>query len=319
MSVIIVTDGGESHSVVSAFREETSAVITVAADGQVAAVADELARSEVEAVVCASADGVGTARAIQHALAVEDSFGDLPVEFAAQRSAAGVGGVTGGVRHTVAVVSRGGAHVSAGVYQDAFVGDNPVRLRSRISVPSDSPIASIAETCARTHLDGFGVRDGASCVQVDVIGESAQLVGISPGVLNPGFPVDGSFRAYGHSHEHLLAESVLRPREFERRIVRPLQPGLQTLALFAFRTPADGALRTAAALRTVRRLTGFHGITAFEPSAVAAPGSIAAIAVFLHSDRASVANSLAIVTQIDETESMFTENYQLIGLAPTAS
>jgi hypothetical protein len=318
VSVVVVV-GAEDASVVQAFREETILIVVAAPDCDVDKVAAELAGADIRAVVAASAVAVPAVRALQRALGLSDGLSGLPLEQDAQRVAAQDDEPTRGVHYSVALVSRDGAHVSAGVYEDQFVGGCRKSLRSRISVPSRSETASIVEATARAYLDDFAIRDGATCVAVELVGESPRPVGVAPGVMAPAPPADAAFHAYGHSHEHLLAESVLRPREFERRLVRPLQPGQTTLAIIALRAPRDGVLRGAAGLRTIRRLTGFYAVSKVLPGTAFDPGEIVAIATFVHSDRASVANSLTAIAEIEEAGGIFVEDYQLIGLAPTAS
>jgi hypothetical protein len=316
---VVVVAGVEDTSVVQAFREEIGGLIVVPADCDANQVAAKVAGSDVQAVVAGSPGAAPAVRALQGALGFSDGLGSLPFTYDAQRAAAGVDSPDRGIRYSVALVSRAGGHVSAGVYEESFVSDRRKSLRSRISVPSGSETASIVEAAARACLDRFGVRDGATCVAIDLAGEKPHLVGIAPGLMAPAPPVDAAFHAYGHSHEHLLAESVLRPREFERRLVRPLQPGRTTLAIIVLRAPRDGVLRGAAGLRAIRRLTGFYSVSEVRPGTAVEPRAQVAVAAFVHPDRASVANSLTAVAEIEEAGGLFVENYQLIGLAPTAS
>lgn len=322
----VVVVGSEGSAVVGAFREETNSVIVVPAkfgpttEPDVTALVEELTGSRPLAVIAASAASAPAARDLQRALGFDDGLGALPLEHSAQRAAVDSAGPGNGERCAVALVSSGGAHASAGVYGNRFVpGSGHEELRSRISLPFDSDTAAVAEEAARGYLDRFGVIDGACCVEMEIREEDTRLVGISPGVLSPAPAIDASFRAFGHSHEHLLTESVLRPREFERRLVRPLQPGRTTLGIIALRAPSDGVLRGAATLRTIRRLTGFYSLGEVRPGATLAPGAIAAVATFVHADRASVANSLGVIAEIEDVDSVFVEDYQVIGLAPTAS
>lgn len=68
----------------------------------------------------------------------------------------------------------------------------------------------------------------------------------------------------------------------------------------------------------MRRLTGFYALVLAD-----APHDRADVvlgtATFVHSDRASVANSVEIIAQIEDADIAFVENYQFIGLAPRAS
>jgi hypothetical protein len=317
---IVVVAGAQDGPVVQAFREEAPGLVVVPADCDVTAVAAELAGCQPGAIVAASAAAAPVVAALHAALGSPDGTGGLPIGYDAVPASAAADVLGGDDRYCVALVSREGAHGSAGVYEDRFVVRNDRKLlRSRTSVEFGSEIAVVVEASARSYLDAVGVRDGATCVEVDLAGGQAHPVGVTPGVMCPAPPVDAAFRAYGHSHPHLLAESVLRPREVQGRLVRPLQPGRTTLALIVLRAPADGVLRGAAALRTLRRLTGFYGVSEIRPPATLEPGAIAAIATFVHTDRASVVNSLTALAEIEEAGEMFVEDLQLIGHAPTPS
>lgn len=308
----------DGDSVVRAFREETNDLVVVPAESvDEAAAAENLGAVTPSAVVGASPSAAPSARVLREALGMPDGLGALSSGFTAREPSRGT---PDEARLTVALVSREGEHASVGVYEDRYVGsDDCRRLRHRVTVPSDTSIAAIAESTARAHLDRFGVRDGATCVELEVRGDDVHLLSITPGVLAPAPSTDASFRAFGHSHEHLLAESILRPREFERRLVRPLQPGMTTLAVMIVRVPGgDEVIRGASALRSIRRLTGFYSIDTVANGTDADAGTNVMVN-FVHTDRASVVNSLTIIAEMEDAGILFTEGYQLIGLAPTAS
>lgn len=221
-------------------------------------------------------------------------------------------------RLSVDVVSRAGAHVNAGVYEhriDLRVGRE--ELRHRISLPLQDEAAAKAWAYARDCLDGLGVVDGATCVEIELTSAGQQLVDVSPAPVLPAIPADAAFTAFGHSHQHLYVESLLRPRDFERRLVRPLSPGRTTLAIAPLHNWRGSGAAGFAGLRLLRRLTGFHSVTPFL-SSFKGSGPVA-IASFVHADRASVENSLAVLHEYEDSHAFFAVDDELIGFAAAAS
>ena len=109
----------------------------------------------------------------------------------------------------------------------------------------------------------------------------------------------------------------MRPREFERRLVQPLTPGVITLAMALLRSPGGVTPGGWFGLRVLRRLTGFHSVVGVvRPD----PGDGAVMcAVFVSPDRVSVANSLAILHELEDSGALFTSDKQLFGLAAHAA
>jgi hypothetical protein len=221
-------------------------------------------------------------------------------------------------RLSVDVVSRGGAHVSAGVYEhrvDLCAGQEV--FRHRLSLAPYDETALVACAYARTCLDGLGVVDGATCVEIELSFAGPRLVDVLPAPAVPAVPADAAFSAFGHSHQHLYVESLLRPRDFERRLARPLSPGRTTLAIAALRNWRGSSAVGFAGLRLMRRLTGFHSV-----SPILSPqgeGGTVAIASFVHSDRAPVENSLTVLHEYEDSHAFFAVDDELIGFAATAT
>lgn len=226
--------------------------------------------------------------------------------------------VTFGRRLSVEVVSRGGAHVNAGVYEhriDLRAGRE--ELRHRISLPLHDEAALNVWAYATNCLEGLGVADGATCLEIELSSAGTRLVDVSPAPALPATPADAAFAAFGHSHQHLYVESLLRPRDFERRLARPLSPGRTTLAIAALHNWQGSGAAGFAGLRLLRRLTGFHSVTQFV-SPVGGSGPVA-VASFVHSDRASVENSLAVLHEYEDSHAFFAVDDELIGFAATAT
>jgi hypothetical protein len=223
-----------------------------------------------------------------------------------------------GRRLSVEFVSRGGEHVMAGVYEHRVdLRNGQELLRHRLSLAPQDDAALVGSAYARSCLDGLGVIDGATCVEIELSPTGPRLVDVLPAPAVPAVPADAAFSAFGHSHQHLYVESLLRPRDFERRLARPLTPGRTTLAIAALRNWKGSGAIGFAGLRLLRRLTGFHSVTP-----ICSPrreGGPAAIASFVHSDRVSVENSLTILHEYEDSHAFFALDDALIGFAATAT
>jgi hypothetical protein len=227
-------------------------------------------------------------------------------------------GVGVGRRISVDVVRARGMHVVAGVYEHRVdVRGGQQFLRHRLSMALDETAAVVACAYARACLDRLGVHDGATCVEIELSSKGPALIDVLPAPFVPAIPADAAFAAFGHSHQHLFMEAILRPQEFERRTARPLCPGKTTLAIAPLWNWKGSDAGGFAGLRLLRRLTGFHGLTPIS-SHRGSDGPVA-IASFVHPDRVSVENSLTILHEYEDSHGFFAQHDELIGFAAAAS
>lgn len=328
IALVISAEGG---AVQQAFLEESPEALALSVDWALDRSAQALANAGASLIVPASPGAVAYASA----LAARTGTPTLSVPasrspWASLRSAARESvslayvhepvdtvSAPGGARYSVDMVTRDGAHACAGVYElriDARGGRH--LLRHRLSLPLEDATASALVEQARRVLAQLRVETGATTLEMEHGATGTDLLDVLPTPAFLAMPADASFAAFGHSHQHLYAEAVLRPRDFARRATRPLTPGRTTLGVGYVRNWHPQDARGWAGLRLVRRLTGFHSITLLQRE----PGDeLAAVVSFVHPDRASVAYSLAILHEHEDSNAFFAQDDELIGFAIAAS
>lgn len=314
--MIALIVGGKDTATRQAFLEECPDALVLDADptGPSKEVIERLTAAKVSRVIACTPGSTAYARRCMEAIGLFDA---APF-FVGVASNHG-GAVAGAARRlSVDLVSVDGAHVSAGVYEHRMDWrDGAQRLRHRLSLPPTDKACVDALEFARSSLDRQGFRNGATCVLIDASPTGLHLADVLTAPAVPAAPADAAFAAFGHSHQHLYAESVLRPREFERRSARPLVPGATTLAIAPLWNGKSAAAGGLVGLRLLRRLTGFHCVSAID-SAQAGIGPVA-IACFVHADRVSVENSLTILHEYQDSHAFFARDDELIGFAATAA
>jgi hypothetical protein len=224
---------------------------------------------------------------------------------------------SGGTRYSVDMVTRDGFHAYAGAYElRVDIRDGKHYLRHRLSLPLEEAAASALVAQARRALDDLQVEIGATTFEMERSAAGTVLLDVLPAPSLTAMPADASFAAFGHSHQHLYAEAILRPRDFARRATRPLTPGRTTLGVGYVRNWHPEQARGWAGMRLVRRLTGFHSIT---PLQSGRSDQLAAVVSFVHPDRASVEYSLSILHEYEDSNAFFAHDDELIGFSLAAS
>ncbi|MER7399935.1 ATP-grasp domain-containing protein [Streptomyces sp. NPDC000151] len=165
-----------------------------------------------------------------------------------------------GVQYIVNTVSMGGRHLLTELYAERIDRvDNAPMLRHIISRGSLSGPEQELVDYVLSCLDALGIREGAAHTEVMLTPEGPRLVEVNSRVMGPSLAPDPYHAAFGYSHQHLTAERVLRPDEFQRRFDLPYAPA-RTVAKVLLRPHADGVLEALDGLRVLRRMPGFHSI-----------------------------------------------------------
>ncbi|RNL62804.1 hypothetical protein EFK50_13750 [Nocardioides marmoriginsengisoli] len=207
------------------------------------------------------------------------------------------GSWSGTDRYGVDTVSLDGDHVVQAVYRHRVDPDRPTVLRHRITVP-DSAEREAVSRLAREALDLAGIRSGAGHVTVEGDPDGLRCTSVLDSPSHWPVPADLSFHAYGHSHQHLLAESLLQPEAFARRVKRAPRDCGSVLALaYLTGTPEDAITNPDISL-LVRHLPGFAGIVR-SPGAAGTPlEDVWGYVAFVHTDEPLVQQSLTILHEL---------------------
>jgi|GEM_PF-3836034 len=214
----------------------------------------------------------------------------------------------------VDTVSHDGEHFIAGIYEHRLDEvDGRLFLRHRISRSIGTEPLGLVEA-AMTALDQIGIINGAGYLEIVSSDEGFAFADVLAAPLVPAVPADTAFTAFGYSHQHLLAEQVLRPHEFQRRLEWPPRRLRCCIAIAPLRTWTDAAIEASDGLRVLRRLTGFHSVSRLVPwgSSLDA-GGVAGIASFVHSDQASVENSLKVLHEMEDSGFFFGHGQPFFG------
>lgn len=215
-----------------------------------------------------------------------------------------------GTQYIVNTVSTGGRHLLAEVYAERIDHvDGAPMLRHIISrsgfTAAEQELVDYVLRC----LDALGIREGAAHTEVMLTEEGPRLVEVNSRVMGPCLAPDAYHAGYGYSHQHLTAESFLRPEEFAKRFELPHGPA-RTVAKVFLRPHRDGLLLAMDGLRTLRRLPGFHSIARLpiigEPvrDRYLTTGACG-IAFFVHEDTELLQHSLATLHDIEDSGGMF--------------
>jgi hypothetical protein len=211
-----------------------------------------------------------------------------------------------GRRLGIDTVSHNGRHLIAGIYEHR-VDETAGRLvlRHRISLSPGTEPKGLVEVVIEA-LDQIGIEHGAAHLEIVDSHDGLAVIDVLPAPMVTAVPADAAFAAFGFSHQHLLAEQVLRPNEFQRRLDWPLRSSLSCIAMAPLRICSGAAIEASDGLRVLRRLTGFHSFSCLAPSETkSGTGGVAAIATFVHPDRDSVENSLKVLHEMQDSGFLF--------------
>ncbi|MGQ4598901.1 hypothetical protein [Nocardia sp. R6R-6] len=218
-------------------------------------------------------------------------------------------------RYGIDTVSLDGNHVVQAVFEHRIdvVGDAET-LRHRISVPSSAERDAVADLAVR-GLTACGVTAGAGHVQIEHGPRGLTCLEVLSAPSRWSAPVDASYHAFGHSHQHLMAESVLQPHAFARRLRRPPRDRGTTLAVAYLPGLPDHEFGHPDAGQLVRRLPGFTALARTPGARGAADEPLWGHVVFVHPDRALVQHSLSVLHELADSGQLWQAGRRFVDFA----
>ena len=178
--IALVADARGDTATRDAFLEEDPGCVVVDPDADIAATAVQVTEAAATVVAPTTPATVASARRLGEAAGLPVAGGAVPLDRERQHAAVAAHGPVAepnghtpttpdGTRLSVDLVSVGGCHVNAGVHaQRVDVAGGRALLRHRITLAPDGPeaVAALAFACA--CLDAFGVRDGATTLELEL-------------------------------------------------------------------------------------------------------------------------------------------------------
>lgn len=217
-------------------------------------------------------------------------------------------------RYGVDTVSLHGGHVVQAAFSHRIdVVGGVETLRHRITVTA-AERAEIADLALRA-VEACGVVSGAGHVQIERGPAGLACVEVLGSPSQWSVPSDAAYQAFGHSHQHLLAESVVQPQAFARRLKRrPRERGL-TLAVAYLPGPHEADFANPDAGQLVRRLPGFVGLHRTPGATGSAGESLWGRVIFIHSDRPLILHSLSVLHELADSGQLWDTGRRFIDFA----
>jgi hypothetical protein len=238
--------------------------------------------------------------------------GDRPHENVADGSWSCTVGQTG--RYGIDTVSLHGSHVVQAAFSHRIdVVDGVERLRHRITVTAGVP-AEVDDLALRA-LAACGVVSGASHVQLERGPAGLTCVEVLGSPSHWSVPSDAAYQVFGHSHQHMLAESVVQPQAFARRLKRPPRQRDLTLAVAYLPGPARAGFANPDAGQLIRRLAGFAGLHRTPGATGVANESLWGRVIFIHPDHALVEHSLSVFHELADSGQLWQADRRFIDFA----
>lgn len=215
-----------------------------------------------------------------------------------------------GTQYIVATVSMDGEHhlheLSRSCVDER--GGMPTRrhtISSRRLGSEERGIVAYVYAC----LDALGIRRGAANTDVRLTPAGPRIIEVNARILGPTLDPDPYFIAFGSSQQHLLAESMLAPDDFRRRLRLEYTPP-KVMGKAFLRSFGSGVLRGIPGLEAVRRLPGFHSVTSLPEvgSTVndhALTTGSTGIVYFVHEDEPVVEKSLVVLKSLEDARTLF--------------
>ena len=217
-------------------------------------------------------------------------------------------------RFGVDTVSLHGGHVVQAAFSHRIdVVGGVETLRHRITVTADER-SEIADLALRA-VEACGVVSGAGHVQIERGSAGLACVEVLGSPSPWSVPSDAAYHAFGHSHQHLLAESVVQPQAFARRLKRPPQERGLTLAVAYLPGPPDADFGNPDAGQLIRRLPGFVGLHRTPGATGSAGESLWGRVIFIHSDRPLILHSLSVLHELADSGQLWDTRRRFIDFA----
>lgn len=216
-----------------------------------------------------------------------------------------------GDQYAVNTVSVSGKHFLVDMYTEITteVAGKPVLRELVLSHAIDAAREEVV-AYAMACLDALGIREGAAHTEIRLTSNGPRIVEVNSRLMGPILPPDAFGAALGYSQATILAESVLRPEEFNRRLDTNYLAA-RHLGIVFLRSFRPGTITAMDGLGRIRRIPAFHSFaklprpgTTIYPDNMLTNGSTG-MAYLVSDSSEKLQESIELIHQIEEASGIY--------------
>lgn len=218
-----------------------------------------------------------------------------------------------GEQYILNTVSSNGSHFITEIYKVHIEQIDNTPIYRDITTIDHCVYSSLIDSLSHyvlECLDCIGIKNGAAHTELRMTEKGPLLIEINSRVMGPILDINAFSFGFGYSQASILAESILFPNSFNKRLSHSVVQPKNYFSMVFLRCPFQGRIKNRIGLSTIRRLPGFHSVVQIPSLGYVAENPLLTtgdfgIAYFSHADKEVLDYSLSILHQLENEGKLY--------------